>query len=298
MAPPITSFYSRSTWYAVGICLLPIAADQLVQRVFAKKLSANTLEVASLVASTITYLVLGFQLSQSFRLGAPLLYLAYKAALFYVSRKIPPPAPLSVNIGLSQNNTENDARKKVGNERPVEHSSPANLIPSQVKATLDDLFGGPGSVDHLPVYEGNCNLDVDTMANSSMVGSAGPKQRPSNPYIATKMRCLSTAEEIKQKLPFITKYVDGSIERVLILRPGFIQTPLAWEQDEGYGVHPQFFKGSLLYQGNFTYPNDGQLNASHVQGFELLKRLLKEGKGEDINGLRWEIIGHRSKEPS
>ncbi|HEX4840400.1 MAG TPA: hypothetical protein VFU89_08170 [Rhabdochlamydiaceae bacterium] len=97
MASLITSFYSRSAWQTVGMCLLPIAADQLVQRVFAKKLSTNKLEVASSVISTVTYLLLSLQLPQSFRLGAPLFYLAYKAAQFYLSRKTPPPASSTVS---------------------------------------------------------------------------------------------------------------------------------------------------------------------------------------------------------
>jgi len=65
--------------------------DQRVQSIFEKKLSANKLEAASLVASTVTYLIFSFQLPRSFQLGAALFYLAYKAAQFYLSRKAPPP---------------------------------------------------------------------------------------------------------------------------------------------------------------------------------------------------------------
>jgi hypothetical protein len=103
MASLIPSFYSRSTWHAVGICLLPIAADQLVRRVFAKKLSAFKLEAAASIASA-AILFLCLQLPPPFKLGAPLLYYAYRAAHYYLSRKAPPPARTSpFSAGLSAN---------------------------------------------------------------------------------------------------------------------------------------------------------------------------------------------------
>ncbi|HEX2578858.1 MAG TPA: hypothetical protein VHK67_00445 [Rhabdochlamydiaceae bacterium] len=90
MASPITSFHSQATWHAMGICLLPLAADQLVRRIFAKKLSAYKLEAASLVTSAVTYLLLSHQLLQSFTIAPALVFLAYKAAQFYFSMKAPP----------------------------------------------------------------------------------------------------------------------------------------------------------------------------------------------------------------
>ena len=90
MTSHISFFYSRSTWHALGVSILPIVADQLVQRVFSKKCSSYNLGTASLITGTVTYLLLSRELPPSFKLGAPILYLAYKATQYYLSRPTPP----------------------------------------------------------------------------------------------------------------------------------------------------------------------------------------------------------------
>jgi len=77
-----------------------------------------------------------------------------------------------------------------------------------------------------------------------------------------------------------------------------MRLPWMWVQDEPYsGIFPQFFKGiGILGEGNFTYSNNGQLTDGQTQAFGLLQRLIKEGSGEDSNGLRWEIIGHQTQQ--
>jgi hypothetical protein len=64
-------------------------ADQLVRRVFSKKSSDYKLEAASIVTGGVTYLLLSRHLPNSFKVGAPILYLAYKAAQYYLSRQTP-----------------------------------------------------------------------------------------------------------------------------------------------------------------------------------------------------------------
>jgi len=90
MTSLISSFCSRSNWHALGISILPIVADQLEQRVFSKKCSPHHLETASLVTGSVVCLLISRVLPPSIKLGAPILYLAYKAAQSYLNRQPPP----------------------------------------------------------------------------------------------------------------------------------------------------------------------------------------------------------------
>jgi hypothetical protein len=175
---------------------------------------------------------------------------------------------------------------------------PIGLIPDQVKATLDKLFGGPGSVDCLPVYQGDPNkLDIDTMMDPIMKGiDIDPKSQKSNGFIAIKMRCLSSLEEVKQKFSYISKDVSEPMEDIVVLRQNFIEEPLAWVQDKGGRISAEFFKAiGPIGTGNFTFSENGELTDGQTEAFGLLQHLIKEGSGEDSNGLRWEIIGHQTQ---
>lgn len=165
---------------------------------------------------------------------------------------------------------------------------PIDLIPEQVKAILDNLLGSPGSVDRLPVYQGDPNkLDIDKLTHPIMKGiGIDPVSKKRNGFIAIKMRCLSTLEEVKQKFHFNSEYVSEPIEDVVVLRQGFIENPLGWKQDQCSRISAKFFNR------HFTYIEDGQLAKDQTEAFGLLQHLIKEGSGEDSNGLRWEIFGH------
>lgn len=167
---------------------------------------------------------------------------------------------------------------------------PIDLIPEQVKATLDNLLGSPGSVDRLPVYQEDPNkLDIDKMTHPIMKGiGIDPVSKKRNGFIAIKMRCLSSLEEVKQKFHFNSEYVSDPIEDVVVLRQGFIEHPLGWKQDQCFRISPNFFNR------HFTYSENGQLAEDQTKAFELLQHLIKEGSGEDSNGLRWEIIKHQN----
>jgi hypothetical protein len=180
--------------------------------------------------------------------------------------------------------TEDNATKISKKEPLVAHILPTDLIPLQVKVTLDNLFGGPGSVDRLPVFEGDLNeLGVGSMKAPIMKGK-------SNPFIVIKMRCLSSLEEVKRIYPFFSKKISMPIENIVILGPSYTDTPLMWEQWEEHGIAPEFFKRSVFHIGNFTYEENGKLTEGQTIAFELLKRVIKEGRGKDIDGLEWEII--------
>lgn len=77
----ITSSTIRSNLLALSMGVFPIAINQLVQRVFAQKTSPLKLQAGSLMASSVAYLILAQKLPTCFRLGAPVLFLAYKVAL-------------------------------------------------------------------------------------------------------------------------------------------------------------------------------------------------------------------------
>lgn len=176
------------------------------------------------------------------------------------------------------------------NHHQTKDAYPIDLIPKQVKATLDMLFGGPGSVDRLPVYLGDPNkLDIGTMTHPIMKGIAiDPVSKNRNGFIAIKMRCLSSLEEVKQKF-YISKYVSEPFEDVVVLKQGFIESPLGWKQDQSFRISAKFF------DRHFTYSNDGQLATDQTKAFELLQHLIENGSGEDIYDLRWEIIGHQTQ---
>jgi hypothetical protein len=205
------------------------------------------------------------------------------------------------NIGENQQQQvqTGDDKKTVKSQCQGMPRMPSDMIPKQVKATLDNLLGGPGAVDRLPLYQVDPAKLEDTMTDPIMRGTAfNPETNRSNPFIAIKMRCLSSLKEVKEKRPYDSKYISEPVESVVALRPLFIEKPLMWVQDEPYsGIFPQFFKGiGILGEGNFTYSKDGQLTDGHTQAFGLLQRLIKEGSGEDSNGLRWEIIGHQTQQ--
>jgi hypothetical protein len=91
MAFSISSFNPRSSWQAVGLSFLPALADQLVHRLFPKKVPASISETTSILAGVATYIFLIHQLPlhSSFKIAAPALYLAYKTAQYYWKAKPP-----------------------------------------------------------------------------------------------------------------------------------------------------------------------------------------------------------------
>ncbi len=117
----ITSSYVRSNLLVLGLAFLPIAADRLVQRLFAQKTSPLKLEAASLMTSAVAYLILAQKLPTPFRIGAPVLYLVCKVALqhwseleeddgddeipFHGSTGVttPPLVPVTSNTGKDEN---------------------------------------------------------------------------------------------------------------------------------------------------------------------------------------------------
>jgi hypothetical protein len=174
-----------------------------------------------------------------------------------------------------------------------------DLIPPSLKTTLDTLFGGSGSVDKLPIFVGKDYVlpTVDTMTAPIMKHAAtvkGTSQK--KPLIAIKMRCLSSKDELIQKSKLSQRdieYFDFSkpIERVLILFQYRDDFPLLWHQSEDHSNHvcPVFFTW------NFTFAEDGKIANFQSKKFPRLQQVIKEGGGEDFNGIRWEIIGYSKK---
>lgn len=96
MASTIGAFYSQSSWIALGMVILPTATEQLVQKLFAARVFA--IESIAFIAGTVTYLILSTALPLSFQIGAPLVYLACKAAQAYWFRQPPPEPPASPEL--------------------------------------------------------------------------------------------------------------------------------------------------------------------------------------------------------
>lgn len=164
----------------------------------------------------------------------------------------------------------------------------SDLIPEQLKTTLDVLLGGSCSVDKLPTYIDKISNEhpicQDAMTASIMKGTTDQNI----PFIVIKMRCLSSQEEIIEKLGKPSRRFDFSkpIEHVLFLHQYRNDLPLMWDQfhDNSEYVYPNFFSG------NFTVPEDGTVAESQQQYFSNMQEIIQKGIGEDINGIRWNII--------
>ena len=171
-----------------------------------------------------------------------------------------------------------------------------DLIPSQVKSTLDTLFGGKGSVDKHPTFVGKDGAlpTIDTMTAPIMQGTATVKKTGQiKPLIAIKMRCLSSKDELIQKSNLSQRDIEHfdfskPIERLLILFQYREDLPLMWYQFDDHSNHvcPVFFTW------NFTFAENGKISNSQSKNFPRLQQVIKEGSGEDLNGIRWEIIGY------
>jgi hypothetical protein len=178
---------------------------------------------------------------------------------------------------------------------PKSNSSEDRILPG-VRETLDELLGGAGSVDSLPVYHYKDGLpEADEMTDPIMKTLAvNPRTKEATPCILIKMHCFSSSEEIRNKFPDKSQNFSKSIISLVILKPIYLNRPLMWEQCELYTLYPTFFVAYGLQEGNFTYEKDGGLAKSQTRYFQLLQRIIKEGHGEDKNGIRWEIIGHKN----
>jgi len=111
MASVISFVSAPSILHTIAESLLPVVADQLVQRVFSKTAYK---EKASFAAAGVTYLLLSLHLSNFFKIGAPIFYLAYKTAQYYSSRQTPP---------------DQEEPKSADNPAPI-NSSPTTTLPT------------------------------------------------------------------------------------------------------------------------------------------------------------------------
>jgi hypothetical protein len=166
-----------------------------------------------------------------------------------------------------------------------------DLIRPSVKNTLDTLLGCPGSVDKLPVVAHDVKkLDVPIAKGIASC----PKTGFRNPFIRISMRCMSSDEEIQKSFPYgdKSKHKKG-IRGEVYLYPAFKEEPLMWIQADLHKVYPIFFKGrSFIHENQFTYPDNGEVTKFQENSFELLRKCIQEGRGQDINGLTWELISN------
>ncbi len=170
-------------------------------------------------------------------------------------------------------------------------------IDPQVKKTLDSLLGDDGLVDELPVYSSTkagvpFPTSSDEMTAPIMKGSIIGEQNKCKPFIAIRLRCLNTPEELAQKMADQYGRLDHSkpIEKVLVLLQYRSGGPGMWNQLGGSSseIFPCFFPW------NFTDPEDRGVTDSQSENFQKLQKVIKEGSGEDINGVRWGIIQGKS----
>jgi hypothetical protein len=160
------------------------------------------------------------------------------------------------------------------------------LIDPQVKEVLDDLLEGSGSVDQLPIHKEN---SVEGMTAPIMKGySVNAFNQRLHPQILIKLRCLSTEEQINAKYlipPTLTPQVT------IILTQAFINKPRTWIQESEGTPYPAFLTNyPTISTTPFTDVENGKITEEYKKGFELLKKLIREGSGEDTRGLRWEIV--------
>lgn len=145
-----------------------------------------------------------------------------------------------------------------------------DLILDQGKATYDKLIG---------------------VINSSttaffVAGYRAERAKSDKGYILGRVSCLSSLEEVKQKFPDASQSFLNTIVYLTSIKLASIKSPLAWKGKPPIEFSPEFV------DRHFTCINDGQLDTDQTKALELLQRLIQEGRGEDIHGLRWEIPDH------
>lgn len=152
----------------------------------------------------------------------------------------------------------------------------------KVITTLDNLFGGKGSLDRIPSLDDRGPeplLVPDDMSEPIMKGLLMFEGR-TKAYVAIRMHCLSSQEDVKKKRPHSNSY---STEPQLVFLYQYSDAPLFWVQYTG------FFYCPLFFDGNFTYEKDGGVTQSLTGNFALLKNLIANGEGEDSTGVHWKI---------
>jgi hypothetical protein len=167
-----------------------------------------------------------------------------------------------------------------------------SLIPLEIQEALDPLFRGKGSVARLPrIVLRDIVPTVETMTQSMMQGvTVNTKDGQVKPWIAIKMRIVSSAQEMEE-IASKMGWRDGidfsePIQRTLVLYPNRQNDPLAWWQHQDNRDCPPIF-----FEGDFTDFKNGKVYPSQSENFKRLQQVIEEGRGEDINGIRWEIIG-------
>ncbi|MGD0665126.1 MAG: hypothetical protein ABSA17_05285 [Rhabdochlamydiaceae bacterium] len=164
------------------------------------------------------------------------------------------------------------------------------LIPPQVEKTLDNLFGGEESVKELPTFqEALVDLwpSIADMRAPIMKGIVKSKKGAPKPFIALRMRCQTSREDLLKKLGVLEYLVPSStIEEVFILFQYRTDIPLMWDQQRGGTpiVYPAFFDGS------FTYSEDGGVTSYQTHSFQKAKEMIQARSGVDIKGIHWEIF--------
>src|ERR1700733_2080530 len=158
-------------------------------------------------------------------------------------------------------------------------------IQQDAKTVLDDLFGGPGTVDKIPsfpqefvrYYPKSAEMNDSIMQGCVLINADQP-----TPFIAIKMRCTNTPEEVQQKLRQQVSISKELIcqEQVMCLYQclgGDSSKWCQWYHTEG-PVSPRFFGGHIT--------SSGHLNHNAKASFTQLQQMLREGHAvEDGRGI-------------
>jgi len=176
----ISSFNPRSSWQAVGLSFLPALADQLVHRLFPKKVLASISETTSILAgvATYTFLIHQLPLHSSFKIAAPALYLAYKTAQYYWSAK--PSAPPHRRTRVSS------ARSSLHKSPGAVTTSPAPMPPA-VHATPPDAAAASPALKPAPMAQPpELSGKEDCPSAGAILAAASPPPNRQKVYWETK----------------------------------------------------------------------------------------------------------------
>jgi len=195
-----------------------------------------------------------------------------------------------VTLDSLRQRTEGFERKK---EQVSEPSIPVN-IPLGIEETLNPLFESVGGLKELPCFSKLLTRapTAEEMSAPIMKGWFHDERgkHPDKPFIALKLYCVTSKEEIIQKLSLKENLrdIDFSRSAVLVLCPSTPNLPLMWLQlsESSAVLHPHFFYKNAA----FTYSNDGRLSTVQDENFYSLKQVIERGAGKDIRGICWEIV--------
>lgn len=250
MASVISFFSTQSTWQAMGVSFLPVLADQLVQQVFSKKFSASNLKKASLATAGVTYLLLSRHLPSSFKIGAPILYLAYKAAQYFFSQQTPPGS--KDDSSNSKSPTSPVTTKPKAKDRSDKQSSEPPVTTVKPSTTTKEEHDSDNQLSEPLVTTGKLSTTTEEEHESDNQLSGTPVTAENALITSIDQMIAHFAPERQAALRF--QQIMERVEKSEAMSFTILEKPLLVDPSaKGKKAKQATFKATIIFGKNFVF---------------------------------------------